>query len=129
VEIGFSQISFEMPGDEHFEFRPPRDAVVTEVSSDDPLAEDLATEGSEPTVVGSGWTAVLVAAAPVSDPPAGDPDSEALDVLLQALPRVSGDWGSGYLLESALVSVLITDDGRLLAGAVNPERLYDVAAS
>ncbi|MDQ3454978.1 MAG: hypothetical protein M3513_05870 [Actinomycetota bacterium] len=131
VEIGFSQISFEMPGDEHFEFRPPRDAVVTEVSSDDPLAEELATEGSEPTVVGSGWTAVLVAAAPASDPPAGDPDpdSEALDVLLQALPRVSGDWGSGYLLESALVSVLITDDGRLLAGAVNPERLYDVAAS
>lgn len=125
LEIGFSQISFEMPGDEHFDFRPPQDAVVTEVDPDDASAPG--PELAEPTVVGSGWTSVLVATAPASDPTASDPGTATADALLQALPRVSGDWGSGHLLQSALVSVLVTDDGRLLAGAVSPERLYDVA--
>jgi hypothetical protein len=48
--------------------------------------------------------------------------------LLGLLPTVSGDWGSGRLLKTRLVSVLLTDDGRLLAGAVNPQRLYEAAA-
>lgn len=127
LEVGFSQISFAVPGDEHFDFRPPQDAVVTEADPDDAATE--APEGVEPTVVGTGWASVLVMAAPADDPTASgpDPDAETVDALLQALPRVSGDWGSGYLLESALVSVLVSDDGRVFAGAVSPERLYDVA--
>jgi len=126
LEIGFSQISFEPPADDHFEFRPPQDAEVTEVTPSEPPA---APADIEPTVVGSGWTSVLVVPAPESDPTASvpDPSTDTLDALLLALPRVSGDWGSGHLLESALLSVLVTDDGRLLAGAVSPERLYDVA--
>ena len=35
---------------------------------------------------------------------------------------------AGTLLQSALFSVLITDDGRVLAGAVAPELLYEAAA-
>ncbi|MET8374015.1 hypothetical protein ABZU42_30415, partial [Micromonospora profundi] len=58
-------------------------------------------------------------------PPAGDaPD---MSKLLGGLTAVSGDWGSGRLLTSKLFSVLLTDDGRVLAGAVTPERLYQVA--
>ena len=41
---------------------------------------------------------------------------------------MSGEWGSGRLLQSALFSVLITDDGRIIAGAVAPEKLYEAAA-
>ena len=51
-----------------------------------------------------------------------------LQSLVGSLPQVSGDWGSGHLLQSALFSVLITDDGRVLAGAVAPELLYEAAA-
>ncbi|MBM0236720.1 hypothetical protein JNW88_05375 [Micromonospora sp. ATA32] len=43
------------------------------------------------------------------------------------MAKVSGDWGSGRLLTGKLFSVLLTDDGRLLAGAVTPERLYQAA--
>jgi hypothetical protein len=40
---------------------------------------------------------------------------------------VRGSWGSGKLLRSALVSALLTDDGRLVVGAVPPELLYAAA--
>ena len=49
-------------------------------------------------------------------------------VVDRSLPQVSGDWGSGRLLQSALFSVLLTDDGRMIAGAVAPEQLYLAAA-
>lgn len=134
LEIGFSQISFDMPGDEHFEFRPPRDAVVTEVTP--PAGEEPVLTEDEPTVVGFGWTSVLVlpaaddvAAGPeAADDPAGaESATDPLRAFADALPEVSGDWGSGRLLASRLVSVLLTDDGRILVGAVSPERLYEVA--
>jgi hypothetical protein len=45
-----------------------------------------------------------------------------------ASTRVSGSWGSGRLLETALVSVLVTSKGQILVGAVSPSVLYaDVA--
>lgn len=127
LEIGFSQISFETPGEEHFDFQPPPDATVTEAGSAEPAG---APEQLAPTVVGTGWTAVLVTAAPTSDPTATVPEGQRsqIDELLLSLPRVSGDWGSGWLLESALASALVTDDGRLLVGAVSPERLFEVAS-
>ena len=55
---------------------------------------------------------------------AGNP----LESILGSLPQVSGTWGSGRLLQSALFSVLLTDDGRVIAGAVAPELLYEAAA-
>jgi hypothetical protein len=47
--------------------------------------------------------------------------------LLALLPRKSGDWGSGSLLSTRLVNVLVTDDGRVLVGAVKPDVLYEAA--
>ncbi len=39
-----------------------------------------------------------------------------------------GAWGSGRLLRTGLVSVLITDSGHVLIGAVTPQVLYSAAA-
>ncbi|MGI8720875.1 MAG: LolA family protein [Geodermatophilaceae bacterium] len=122
LEIGFSQISFEIPADEQFDFQPPPGATVTEAGPEEVPVD--ATELVEPVLVGNGWTAVLVATAP--SPPPADTGSE-LHAILGALPPVSGPWGSGRLLTSDLFSVLLTDDGRLLIGAVSPEQLYEVA--
>jgi hypothetical protein len=72
--------------------------------------------------VGSGWTTVLVAGVP-----AVESDGDVAQ-LLSLLPEVSGDWGSGRIVSTRLVSVLLTDDGRVLIGAVSPERLYEAAA-
>ena len=47
--------------------------------------------------------------------------------LLQSAARVSGPWGSGHLLRTSLVSVLITSQGRILIGAVTPNVLYRAA--
>lgn len=40
---------------------------------------------------------------------------------LESLPAVEGDWGTGRALETALVTVVLTDDGRVAMGAVPTE--------
>ena len=47
-----------------------------------------------------------------------------LRALLLATKPVHGKWGSGRLLTTSLFSVLITSNGRVLAGAVTPAVLY-----
>jgi outer membrane lipoprotein-sorting protein len=81
--------------------------------------------GERPSVVGKGWTAVVTANMP-ADELRADSDSRPI---LDRLPRVSGSWGSGRLLSGTLFSVLVTDDGRVLVGAVSPQRLYSVAGT
>jgi outer membrane lipoprotein-sorting protein len=61
-------------------------------------------------------------------PPVG-PDLAVLQALLKAAVPVHGSWGSGRLLKTTLLSVLVTNKGQILAGAVTPSVLYaDVAA-
>jgi outer membrane lipoprotein-sorting protein len=51
-----------------------------------------------------------------------------LQALLLASRAVSGNWGSGRLLQTTLASVLVTSMGQILVGAVSPSVLYaDVA--
>jgi outer membrane lipoprotein-sorting protein len=129
-EVAFTQISFDRPDDTQFAFNPPPGTKVTE-STDEPSQDKPKDAGAKPgagdrpTVVGTGWTSVVVA----KQPPAGpaQPGDGGASQFLDRLPRVSGDWGSGRLLTGRLFSVLITDDGRVLAGAVAPEKLYEVA--
>jgi outer membrane lipoprotein-sorting protein len=144
-QVGFSQVSFEAPAAENFEFTPPPGATVTESTPDetdgpdtapgtaDPNADGPAT--AEPRIVGKGWTSVLVAEVPAPEAPDADTGELGtsgaagnLGAIVGSLPAVSGEWGSGRLLRSALFSVLITDDGRIIAGAVTPESLYKAAA-
>ena len=56
------------------------------------------------------------------------PYLEPLRALLLAATPVSGDWGSGRLLQTTLFSVLVTSKGQILAGAVSPSVLYADAA-
>ena len=49
--------------------------------------------------------------------------------LRSAMQAVSGSWGHGYLLESPLLCMLVTADGRVLSGSVDPAQLYAAAAS
>src|SRR5262249_981965 len=48
--------------------------------------------------------------------------------LLRAARPVHGSWGSGRLITTSLISVLITDSGQVLIGAVQPSVLYADAA-
>lgn len=132
ASIGFTAVDFTAPPPSTFEFSPPPGAEVTEV---DPDRHDK-TKGSgdetpdreKPTVVGEGWTTVVVATLPENPDqiPTGE-NSEGVDLqsYLAQLPAVSGPWGSGRLLAGTAFSVVLTDDGRVAAGAVAPELLYD----
>jgi hypothetical protein len=72
------------------------------------------------------------AASTPGSPTLGQPgqDVAVLRALLLAATPVHGSWGSGRLLQTKVVSVLITSKGQILAGAVTPAVLYaDVAAA
>ncbi len=145
VRVAFQQISFEVPDAEQFAFNPPPGTKVNESGTADlaeghdkartpeaaRAAERKAAEAGT-KVVGKGWTSVVVfktpTAAEQATGKAGDNAGvEQLDAIVGALPKTSGTWGSGRLLSSALFSALITDDGRILVGAVAPEKLYEAA--
>ena len=144
LAVGFTQVSFAKPDPAQFSFRPPPRATVTEKQPGGaPSGRHHAADGKRPVVIGDGWTAVLVARAPTADDLATGTDTpdgrdgwggghrgarDQLAGILGALPTVRGDWGSGRLLKTKLFSALLTDDGRVLIGAVRPERLYQVAA-
>lgn len=136
-QVGFTRISFGKPSADHFTFTPPPGTKVEQVKPNaekpgEGVKPDKARAGDEqePTFVGEGWLTVVVARPSEPGKPAkGSAESGDFGALTQSLPKVSGDWGSGRLLKGSLFTVLFTDDGRVLAGAVAPERLYSVARS
>jgi hypothetical protein len=79
--------------------------------------------------VGSSSQAAPGSGGPASGPIPVGPDLAVLRALLQASTPVHGSWGSGRVLQSALLSVLVTSKGQVLAGAVTPSVLYADAAS
>jgi outer membrane lipoprotein-sorting protein len=140
ARVEFRQISFTMPDAQQFVFNPPPGTKVSEQKPD--LAEHrtqslpstpkgpkgpAADRAGDPTVIGTGWTSVLVAQVPTEVKAGQGKDATAapLAAVLDSLPKVSGSWGSGKLLKSTLFSALLTDDGRVLVGAAAPEKLYE----
>lgn len=123
-EVGFTQVSFSKPSASEFQFTPPKGATVKNGHIDGLSAPQQGKHSpSAPTVVGNGWTSVLVLKQDKPVKPGGE-----FGAMLGQLPRVSGSWGSGQLFTSSLVNALITDDGRLIVGAVPANQLYAAAA-
>jgi outer membrane lipoprotein-sorting protein len=132
-QVEFTQVSFTRPNDSQFKFSPPPNTKITEdkPDSDTGTKPDNGAQAptEQPTIIGQGWTSIISAKLPPDAlNPAPNADQGRQSLSLNALPKVSGSWGSGHLLTSKLFSVLITDDGRVLAGAVKPDRLYQAAA-
>ena len=143
VRVAFQQISFAVPDAEQFTFNPPPGTKVTN-STGPALTEQHKAEiekraaaakpelkgGSEPSVIGTGWTSVVTANLPKTtgkDATPGQPGQD-LTGALDMLPKASGTWGTGHIFAGTLFSVLVTDDGKVFAGAVAPEKLYELAA-
>lgn len=142
LEVGFTEVAFTGPDLDIFAFSAPADATVREGLGQDPsAAADGASDGASDgaagsgvgdapvtvAVAGQGWTTVVVTRVPAQLRDGGD-NQGSLGQLLALMPQVSGSWGSGRLLTTRLFSVLLTDDGRLFAGAVDGDRLQEVAA-
>ncbi|MCW2780899.1 MAG: Outer rane lipoproteinsorting protein [Marmoricola sp.] len=129
LSVGFTSFNPGAPSSSVFGFNPPPGTKVTQEKGEPRSLTGKKTgrsavDNADPKVVGSGWTSVLVASAP--DVVSG---SGSTATLLQKLPEVSGTWGSGRLLEGTLFSVLLTQDGRIVVGAVPPSVLYAALAA
>lgn len=125
MSLTASAVDFNAPDDSVFSFTPPPGSEVTELdhkSSERPSGKP--STGNAPKTYGTGWATVTVVN--VGTKQATDPAARAL---LNSLPAVSGAWGSGRLLSTSLVNVVITDDGRIAAGSVTADRLYAALAN
>lgn len=156
--IGFSEVSFSAPDASALTFEPGSGIEVAEHEVSLPTADDLlawkaeaesrhAAVGAaevtvpEPVVHGEGWASVVelpmpaeaVAGAEGADGGAAEGDGAAgaapdASALLDGLAAITQPVDGGRVLSTSLVSVLLTDDGRVLAGSVPVERLVELGA-
>jgi len=141
-QVGYTAIAFVTPAPADLTFTPPSGAKVTQADMTGGKDQGASPDAS---TIGSGWLAVadLPSSGLTSNPAAagggasggpvsvngGSGDSSALlRTLLSSAAKVSGSWGTGRLLRTSLISVLITDNGRMFVGAVQPSVLYAAAA-
>ncbi|MFJ8696558.1 DUF2092 domain-containing protein [Streptomyces roseolilacinus] len=153
VDVGFTKVDFGKPDASVFTFTPPKGAKVTEADgARGPAAElkekdrkaleeglkGLEDRGGElgPNVIGEGWTTVVELAGPGGGAPAKAPGggagpeelpAEAQQFLDGLGDRVTGEFGSGMVFKTRLVNALMTDDGRVYAGAVTEKALVAAA--
>jgi outer membrane lipoprotein-sorting protein len=116
--VAFRTIDYDSPSPELFTFTPAEGTVVHEKQ---PRSGDAPAfpEHPEPVVTGEGWASVVELPADVLA--SADPEQATLlDQLTVAVPE-------GRVLSTALVSVLFTNDGRVLAGAVPVQTLQAAA--
>ncbi|MEV6930032.1 hypothetical protein AB0M46_36880 [Dactylosporangium sp. NPDC051485] len=131
-EVAFTQVSFTRPDNAEFAFNPPAGTKVTEGNGAAKAAQEQQEQqhagatGEKPktAVVGTGWTSVLVLRTSGAGADANADDTKKVQDAIGQLPTGNG----GRTFNSKLVSVLFTDDGRVLIGSVTPEKLTQVAA-
>jgi outer membrane lipoprotein-sorting protein len=140
-QVGYTAIAFVAPAPAELSFTPPPGSTVTQENltggsgaKGDGGANGKAT--SDVSTIGSGWLTVLKlpasaltpgAPAPGNGPSSGD-SGAVLHALIASATTVHGAWGSGQLLRTSLVSVLMTNQGATYVGAVQPSVLYAAAA-
>jgi outer membrane lipoprotein-sorting protein len=151
LELGFNDISFDQPAASTFQFTPPPGATVTQASTpsailglggDGPILHEgrrvgrkvVPSNGTEAapaptpappavdshlpsgtTVVGTAWDSVVITKSVPLNGPIGGILSDAQTVTTPA--------GTGRLITTSLVNVIVLPDGRVAAGAVTPQAL------
>ncbi|GAB2865538.1 LolA family protein [Lentzea nigeriaca] len=129
--VGFTQINVGPQDAKLFEFTPPANAKVTtpeakEAQAREQLPEaglEAALQGKDPQIFGTGWDSVIGARIP-ADAMTQVP-TEAQGLVDRFTKKVSGSWGSGKLFTTKVATILIADDGRVVAGAVPEQVLFD----
>jgi outer membrane lipoprotein-sorting protein len=143
-QVGYTSIQFVTPAPAELTFTPPPGAKISHVSMNGgDTGASTGQAGSGISTIGSGWLAVLElpsadltpgkapsgSGGPVSVNGGAGDSGAVVNALLGAATPVSGTWGSGRLLRTSLVSVLMTSTGRTYLGAVQPSVLYAAASS
>jgi len=127
-QTGFTQVDFSAPDPSVFAFTPGDDIAVTQkdiaLPTGAPDRDDATTDAAAPVVYGEGWSTVV-------ELPNTSEEADVFSGLdaeqLQLLDSVTTSVDGGRVLQTSLVTVLMTDDGRVLAGAVPAARLVEAA--
>ncbi|MGH3943949.1 MAG: LolA family protein [Pseudonocardiaceae bacterium] len=125
LQIGFSDLNVGTQDPALFQFTPP--AGVT-VQRPDPSRNERSrgrSEGAQGMIrtQGDGWDTVVLGQLPRAG---SDPQRDPLAMVQQIGRPASGPWGNGWVVQTAVVTVLVASDGRLAAGAV-PQQVLDEA--
>jgi hypothetical protein len=155
-QVGYTSISFVRPAAPNFT-APPGAKVSRVTLGAQGMPRPGKQAGQQPAVLGKDWLSVAVlpssdlagisgmgggsaavgkaassaaqAASGSGSSSGGSGDSGAVAAaVLRSATSVHGAWGSGRLLRTSLLSVLMTSNGRVLVGAVTPSVLYADAA-
>ncbi|MER5179703.1 DUF2092 domain-containing protein [Streptomyces sp. NPDC002896] len=143
VDAGFTKVDFGKPAASTFDFSPPKGTKVTE--GDESAAQEShdkapkSGEGLEDgmsglsglKVIGEGWASIAEFEMPggkgLPSAGSGDVAPEAQQLLDALGDKVSGKFGSGTVFSTRLVNALVTDDGKVYAGAVTKDALVKAA--
>jgi Outer membrane lipoprotein-sorting protein len=125
VSLGFTSIDLTRPAASLFSFTPPKGTSVTSqklrLPSSSSSSSGPVAMTSRPTIVGSGWDAVV-------ELPKGSVPEKALATLTSgSFAGLTTPVAGGRLFSTTLLNVLVTDDGRVFAGAVPAQRLLAAA--
>ncbi|ANZ36303.1 hypothetical protein BBK82_09745 [Lentzea guizhouensis] len=130
AQVGFTQLTVGPQDAKLFEFTPAAGAKVTTPEAKEERGDqkpeaalEQALQGKDPQFFGDGWDTVVGARIPaevMTQVPA-----EAQGLVDRFTKKVSGSWGTGKVFTTKVANILIADDGRVVAGAVPEQVLFD----
>ncbi|MGH4007361.1 MAG: LolA family protein [Pseudonocardiaceae bacterium] len=124
LQIGFSDLNVGTQDPALFQFTPPEGVTVErpDPSKNESKGHFAGAQGMLRTQ-GDGWDTVVLGQLPRAG---SDPQRDPLAMVQQIGHPASGPWGSGWVVQTAVVTVLVASDGRVAAGAV-PQQVLDEA--
>ncbi|MWA12903.1 LolA family protein [Streptomyces sp. BA2] len=145
VDAGFTKVDFGKPAASTFDFTPPKGAKVTEGDEAEGEKHGFKDGGKEfkgeefkgeeglngLNVIGKGWNSIAELELPggqgIPSGGSGDVPPDAQRLLDSLGDKVTGDFGSGTVFKTRLINALITEDGKVYAGAVTKDALVKAA--
>ncbi|HEY6424723.1 MAG TPA: outer membrane lipoprotein carrier protein LolA [Pseudonocardiaceae bacterium] len=133
LQVGFTDLNVGTQDPALFRFTPP-EGVKVERPTNEPSKKEGPPGPGHPAggmirTQGDGWDTVMLGQLPPARPSTGPDPQRTVDPLavVQRVGRpASGPWGNGWVVQTAVATVLVTSDGRIAAGAV-PQQVLDEA--
>lgn len=135
VQIGFTSIDMGAQDPSLFHFTPPAGATVRNGDKQTDRSSSI-VDAVQPQVIGDGWDTMVVAQLPAqsndtqsndtqgSDARGGGTNAGILNMVRNIGTPVHGTWGSGWAISTSVANVVITSDGRVAAGFVPQQMLF-----
>lgn len=133
--VGFTSISTSPPNASTFDFTvPPTSKTVpdpftrSDTTSSADSAEPAQSQGGTKTL-GQDWASVLMDQLDQPSDATAATGPSAHPQIAQELDKLGTSVAEGHLITTSLLTVLVTNDNRVLIGAVTPAYLQQLAAS